>query len=163
MTYHDNNPFPHPESPCRLHKLIDYFKNHPDFLINPSLEVISSFPECEDWPILLVHSLEYLNQIKSIFNHNPQKDFFWYFDTYIMRNTLQTALIAIQSLLYTCDKIIEGQFRNGFALIRPPGHHSSENSQNGFCVFNNVAIVARYLQKKHFLKKILIFDNEMSD
>ncbi len=54
---------------------------------------------------------------------------------------------------------MEGAWKSGFAVVRPPGHHSgARNTINGFCIFNNVAIAARYLQKKYGVKKIAIID-----
>ncbi len=53
---------------------------------------------------------------------------------------------------------MEGNIRNGFALIRPPGHHAEASQAMGFCLFNNVAVAAEYLIKKHGLKRILIID-----
>jgi len=62
-------------------------------------------------------------------------------------------------VLLALDKIIQGQWKNGYSIIRPPGHHSGyRNTINGFCIFNNVAIGAKYLQKVHGIKKIAIFD-----
>lgn len=52
-----------------------------------------------------------------------------------------------------------GEWENGFAVVRPPGHHAGKNTGgNGFCHFNNVAIAARYIQKQYKLEKVLIFD-----
>ncbi|CAI5448177.1 unnamed protein product [Caenorhabditis angaria] len=48
--------------------------------------------------------------------------------------------------------------RNAFVIIRPPGHHASSSKSSGFCIFNNVAIAAKYAQKKHGAKKVLILD-----
>jgi histone deacetylase 6 len=54
---------------------------------------------------------------------------------------------------------MSGRWKNGFSIIRPPGHHSgSRNTINGFCIFNNVAIGARYLQSKYKTKRIAIID-----
>ncbi|XP_042352616.1 polyamine deacetylase HDAC10 isoform X4 [Plectropomus leopardus] len=51
-----------------------------------------------------------------------------------------------------------GKVRNGMALVRPPGHHSMRSAANGFCVFNNVAIAARYAKQKYGVKRVLIVD-----
>lgn len=57
---------------------------------------------------------------------------------------------------------MDGSWRNGFALIRPPGHHSGgRNTINGFCVFNNVAVGARYVQRKFGLKRVAILDYDI--
>ncbi|XP_055365398.1 polyamine deacetylase HDAC10 isoform X2 [Betta splendens] len=51
-----------------------------------------------------------------------------------------------------------GKVRNGMALVRPPGHHSMHSAASGFCIFNNVAIAARYAQQRHGAKRVLIVD-----
>jgi len=54
--------------------------------------------------------------------------------------------------------VISGELDNAFALVRPPGHHAERDRAMGFCLFNNVAIGARYAQKFHNLKRVLIVD-----
>ena len=54
--------------------------------------------------------------------------------------------------------ILNGQIQNGLALLRPPGHHALNSAANGFCLMNNVAIVAKYAKKVQKAKKILIVD-----
>jgi len=57
------------------------------------------------------------------------------------------------------DKIMKGEWKNGYSIVRPPGHHSGfRNTITGFCIFNNVAIGAKYLQKIYGLKKVAILD-----
>ena len=56
------------------------------------------------------------------------------------------------------DRIVAGDVENGFALSRPPGHHAERGMALGFCLFNNVAIAARYLQRAHGVDKVLILD-----
>ena len=67
------------------------------------------------------------------------------------------ALQAAGAALAAVDAVMEGSHAKGpkgFAVIRPPGHHATRASPMGFCLFNNVAIAARYCQDKHHLKKV---------
>ncbi|XP_061583704.1 histone deacetylase 7-like isoform X2 [Cololabis saira] len=55
-------------------------------------------------------------------------------------------------------KVAQGELKNGFAVVRPPGHHAAHSSPLGFCYFNSVAIAAKQLQRKLSVSKILIID-----
>ncbi|KAM8913850.1 histone deacetylase 7-like isoform 2-T2 [Spinachia spinachia] len=55
-------------------------------------------------------------------------------------------------------KVAQGELKNGFAVVRPPGHHANHSSPLGFCFFNSVAIAAKQLQHKNNVSKILIVD-----
>jgi acetoin utilization deacetylase AcuC-like enzyme len=68
------------------------------------------------------------------------------------------ARLAAGAGLSLADELMAGTIRNGFALLRPPGHHAEKSQALGFCLFNNIAILARYLQRRHGLEKILILD-----
>jgi len=61
-------------------------------------------------------------------------------------------------VLTAIDAVMEKKVTNAFCAIRPPGHHAVRDQAMGFCIFNNVAIGARYIQKKYNLSKILIVD-----
>ena len=56
------------------------------------------------------------------------------------------------------DAIAAAETANGFALVRPPGHHALKNRAMGFCLFNTIAIGARYLKRVHGAKRILVVD-----
>lgn len=69
------------------------------------------------------------------------------------------AKLAVAGLLQAVDNVIAERWRNAFAVIRPPGHHSgTKHTINGFCVFNNVAIAARYLLSRHGKARVAIVD-----
>ena len=72
-------------------------------------------------------------------------------DVAVSTATYDTALLAAGGLINVIDEVIAGRADNGFALVRPPGHHAEHNAALGFCVFNNIAIAAKYLQRQHGL------------
>ena len=53
---------------------------------------------------------------------------------------------------------MQKSIKNAFCAVRPPGHHALSYRAVGFCIFNNISLVARYLQEKYSIKKILIID-----
>jgi len=79
-------------------------------------------------------------------------------DTDVCARSYEVALMAAGGLLQAADAVMAGQVRNAFALVRPPGHHASSDRGMGFCIFNNIAIAARYLQRRYDLERILIVD-----
>ncbi|XP_029428259.1 histone deacetylase 5 isoform X3 [Rhinatrema bivittatum] len=66
--------------------------------------------------------------------------------------------MAVGCLVELAFKVAAGELKNGFAVIRPPGHHAEESSAMGFCFFNSIAITAKLLQQKLNVGKILIVD-----
>jgi acetoin utilization deacetylase AcuC-like enzyme len=79
-------------------------------------------------------------------------------DTDICRESLRVALHAAGGVLNAVDAVMEGRARNAFCVVRPPGHHATRERGMGFCIFNNVAIAARYAQKRHGAGRVLIAD-----
>ena len=79
-------------------------------------------------------------------------------DTVISRESLEVALLAAGGVLESADAVLRGRVRNAFCAVRPPGHHATVDRGMGFCIFNNVAIAARYLQKRHGIARVLVVD-----
>jgi acetoin utilization deacetylase AcuC-like enzyme len=79
-------------------------------------------------------------------------------DTCVSSETYRVAKLAAGALPVLIDTLYEEGIKTGFALIRPPGHHAESNRGMGFCIYNNVAIAARYAQKKKGAEKVLIVD-----
>ena len=79
-------------------------------------------------------------------------------DTHVCPESLDVALAAAGSVLNAIDGVFEGTFENAFCAVRPPGHHATADRGMGFCIFNNVAIAARYAQRKHGAERVVIID-----
>jgi acetoin utilization deacetylase AcuC-like enzyme len=79
-------------------------------------------------------------------------------DTYVTANSYKAARLAVGGLLNLTDSVLRGEVDNGFALIRPPGHHARPARGMGFCLFGNVAIAARHAQENHGVDRVVIVD-----
>jgi len=79
-------------------------------------------------------------------------------DVAVSSHSDHVARHATGSLVSLVDAIMAGSIDNGFAMVRPPGHHAEQDTAMGFCLYNSVAIAARYLQQQHGLERVLILD-----
>ena len=141
----------HPESPQRLQVIYEMLEKEKAL---SSLITIAPRPASED-EITLIHTKSYFNEIKE----TAGKDRVYLDpDTSTSPRSFEAALLAAGGLLEAADMVMGGKIQNGFALVRPPGHHAETSQARGFCIFNNVAVAAQYLIKKHGLKRILIVD-----
>lgn len=72
-------------------------------------------------------------------------------------------LVSAGSALRMADAVISGEVKNGFAIIRPPGHHAMTvvHGNRGFCNINNEAVMVEYIRKKHGIKRIAIVDTDV--
>jgi acetoin utilization deacetylase AcuC-like enzyme len=141
-----------PENPNRVRSLYVTLQQ------NGYAERCSAFPprEATTEQVRMVHSAFYLDQIRE---HAVKDDPYSYDkDTYLMEDSLPTARLAAGGCLELADRIMEGDIDYGFGLIRPPGHHASSGRGMGFCILNNVSLVAQYLRKTYGLHRILIVD-----
>ncbi|HEY6542293.1 MAG TPA: histone deacetylase [Ktedonobacteraceae bacterium] len=79
-------------------------------------------------------------------------------DTYISAKSYEAALKAAGAPLTAIDAIMKGEIDNAYCLVRPPGHHAVAESAMGFCLFNNVAVAARYAIDRYGLERVMIID-----
>jgi len=79
-------------------------------------------------------------------------------DTITCRDSFAVSVLAVGGLIQLIDAIAAKEIQNGFALVRPPGHHALRNRAMGFCLFNTMAIGAEYVKRAHGAKKVMIMD-----
>jgi acetoin utilization deacetylase AcuC-like enzyme len=79
-------------------------------------------------------------------------------DTDICPRSFEVATRAVGVCLNAVDLVMSGQAPNAFCIVRPPGHHASAGRGMGFCLFNNIAVAARYAQRHHGVERVLIAD-----
>lgn len=105
--------------------------------------------------VLRVHTRQYVERLQLLSERGGGRIDA---DTYVNADSYQAALLAAGGLLNMTDMILSGQVDNGFALIRPPGHHALEGRGMGFCLLANAAIAARWAQDHRGVERVLIVD-----
>ena len=149
-----DNGFNHPERKERLDSVIESVKQINEFKINFKEAPIANIES-----ITLVHPREH---IKKIFNNIPKKGLIGvekepYADTMLCPNSKNAILRSCGAGIAAVDDLIINNERI-FCAIRPPGHHAETVKAMGFCFINNIAVAAKYLQKKYEVKKVAIID-----
>ncbi|XP_023150929.1 histone deacetylase 6 isoform X2 [Amphiprion ocellaris] len=117
--------------------------------------------EAAEEELLLVHTKRYVDTMRltqTMTQTELQTLSNKYDSVYLHPDSFQVCALAVGSVLQLVDQVLTSELRNGFAIIRPPGHHAQMEEANGFCIFNNVAIAARYAQRKHAVSRVLIVD-----
>jgi acetoin utilization deacetylase AcuC-like enzyme len=139
-------PVGHPESPARLIKIRNTLMQSPVW--ENLIQIRPRRADEED--ILNVHTRDYFDSIKT---------FAGYFDpdTYISEHSFEAALFAAGAVIEAIDRCRKNDVDRAFCAVRPPGHHAEANRAMGFCIFNNIAVGARYAQKTGY-KKVFIID-----
>jgi len=147
--FNKHNTSGHPENAGRLNVMIDELEKTSFY---DQLEILK--PRLLSEEILKeIHSKRMIQQIKDI----SQTENAWIDpDTYICKGDYETARLAAGATLQACENVISGKADNAYALVRPPGHHATNERSMGFCLFNNAAIAANEIAKKG--KKVLIMD-----
>lgn len=142
----------HPECKERLDAVRGAL-GHAD--LNPHLKRIDS-RAAEDDEILFCHTREYLDLVKrEVANGDGTLSTG---DTAVCTRSLEAARHAAGGVFCAVDEVMAGRLQNAFCAPRPPGHHADASHGMGFCVFNNIALGARYAQRRHGVGKALIID-----
>ena len=142
----------HPESPRRLETVMQTVRR---FESEGKLSIEAPRPATDD-DLLLVHSSEYLNKVRTEIAGGQRT--LSTGDTELSAGSFTAAVAAAGAVVSAVDAVMAGRTRAAFCAIRPPGHHGSAARGMGFCIFNNIAVGARHARKKHGVERILIAD-----
>ena len=142
----------HPESPKRVSAIVSALKQE-----KYKGKLVWDEPRCATTDnIEYVHSPSYIKHVRETSLAGPR--YLDSQDTPVSKGSYQAALRAAGAVMTAIDGVIEGKYTTAFCPVRPPGHHSRKSVAMGFCLFNNIAIGARYLKETYNISKILIVD-----
>ncbi|KAF9925155.1 Histone deacetylase hda1 [Linnemannia zychae] len=159
MRFHQNihGDDDHPEDPRRIWKIYEALKSAG--CLSRMVKLPSREATYEE--LALVHTSEHIQTITDTSKMDRQQLLDVansYNSIYLNAESAVCARLSCGNLLELCSAVATGKVLNGVAIVRPPGHHAEPDEAGGFCLYNNVAIAARFLQKEHGMKKIFILD-----
>jgi acetoin utilization deacetylase AcuC-like enzyme len=145
--------FGHPETPERYRVVIDAIKK--DDALGKSLSEIT--PEKAPQGIVqAAHTKDHFRRVEHAFADGVDR---LDADTVISMKSFDAAMFAAGGAVTAVDAVMQGEVRNAFVAVRPPGHHATAEHAMGFCIFNNVAVAARYAQNKYKeIERVAIID-----
>jgi len=143
----------HPETPKRYEVVMNALREDADFF-NSLLEIQPE--QASQGLIQAAHTKEHFRRVEGAFeNGMSMLDA----DTAISMKSFDAALYAAGGACRAVDAVMSGEAKNAFVAVRPPGHHATAENSMGFCIFNNVAVAARYAQNKYKeIERVAIID-----
>ncbi len=145
---HDTGEF-HPESPQRLEAIRQYFQDH-----SIDAPILRPEPAARE-DLLRVHAADHVDAVQACcINGQEYPDP----DTVVCPSTWEAALLSAGAGITACKAILDGEIDNAFVMMRPPGHHAEPEYGMGFCLFNNIAVAARYLRESGAAHRVAILD-----
>ncbi|WP_153720900.1 class II histone deacetylase [Sporosarcina cascadiensis] len=131
------------------------FKNLMDVSgLTPQLQSIAPRAATRE-EVELFHLPDYIDKVKKLSDENGGDAGH---TAIVGRGSYEIALLSAGGAMTAVDAVMEGMVENVYALTRPPGHHAEAQEGMGFCLFNNVAIAAKYAKEKYNLERILVLD-----
>lgn len=140
----------HPENPDRFTEL-GYWEQKP---FHDQLLWLTPEPASLE-SVAAVHSPHMIEAVRQACHQAPA--IIDFAPTYVSSSSFEDALMAAGASLACVQAVLDGDARNAFAIVRPPGHHAEPQAPMGFCLFNNIAIAARHLLEAG-LQRLLIVD-----
>ncbi len=142
---------PHPENPERLRAVLSALDERG---MREKLRLLPARRASRE-ELALVHRESYIDEVRRAAGGGVG----WLdWDTYVCEESWDAAVTAVGGVLRACEEVANGGDVTAFCAVRPPGHHASSSRGMGVCLFNHVAVAARYLRKEEGLGKVAIVD-----
>ncbi len=149
---HDTGPG-HPETPLRYTAVMDALREDEKFYSS----LIEITPEkASKGLIQAAHTPQHFKRVEGAFEHGQDR---LDADTMISMKSFEAGLFAAGGAIAGVDAVMQGGAANAFVVVRPPGHHATAEHAMGFCLFNNVAVAAKYAQNNYKeIERVAILD-----
>jgi acetoin utilization deacetylase AcuC-like enzyme len=149
---HDTGPG-HPETPLRYTAVMDVLRKDEKFWSS----LVEITPEkASKGLIQAAHTPQHYKRVEGAFAHGQDR---LDADTTISMKSFEAGLYAAGGAIAGVDAVMQGTVDNAFVVVRPPGHHATSEHAMGFCLFNNVAVAARYAQNNYKeIERVAIID-----
>jgi len=159
-------PHNHPERPERLKMAMGVLKAL-NWLERDGLVQMTPRAATED-ELAMVHDRTYIQYVAAAAQKVAEEQLqggrptrYFAPNTYISARSYEAAIKAAGAPLTAIDAIMKGEIDNAYCLVRPPGHHALPDDTMGFCLFNNVAVAARYAIDHYGLERVMIIDYDV--
>jgi histone deacetylase 6 len=147
----------HVENPQRTINIMNNFNQNQ--LLESGVEYIPKVELLNLEKAHRVHGEYYTEILETIWPEGLERPQMKYKDTYYTKHSFEATRLSAESARLAVEKVVKGDWKNAFALCRPPGHHAQkDNRMHGFCFMNNAVIGAREAINDLGLKKVLILD-----
>jgi acetoin utilization deacetylase AcuC-like enzyme len=150
---HDTGPW-HPERPERLRAVLTHLDRTG---LRARLAQVPARDAEPGW-MTAVHAPAHVAQVEAACRMARGHHVFLDHETPVSEGSWDAIRKAAGGALAAVDKVMAGEVRNAFCLVRPPGHHAEPDRVMGFCLINNVAVAARYVQRRYGLSRVAILD-----
>ena len=153
----------HPEQPQRVGmamkvlEALHWLERNGLVLLTPRMATVDE--------LATVHEREYIQQVEELSLEAKRRGeghaLLLGTDTYVSEKSYEAARKAAGAPLVAINAILQGEINNAYCLVRPPGHHAVAEAAMGFCIFNNVAVAARYALDRYGLERVMIVDYDV--
>ncbi|PRP73163.1 histone deacetylase 15-like [Planoprotostelium fungivorum] len=146
----------HPERPERLDAIIDLLRA--EGILDKC--ILCKSRSVTDNELCLAHSNKHMETVSESVQKSIDREADVYFtnDTYCNKDSATVARMSAGCLIELTERVVRGELSNGFAIIRPPGHHAEREKVMGFCLYNNVAIASLVATEKLAVHRVLVVD-----